>query len=78
MTDLASSPSPAPAGKQPELVMRDRQRLERALRDLRTLMRRHGDAAQFLPHARRLRVAIQALEDEERELRDILGGNRAA
>lgn len=58
--------------------MRDRPRLERALRDLRTLMRHHGDAAQYLPLARRLREAIQALEAEERELREILGGDLAA
>ena len=58
--------------------MRDRQRLERALRTLRTLMRRHGDANQFLPLARKIKLAIQALEDEERELRDFLEGDLAA
>ena len=78
MTDLASSLTPAPAGQQPERGMRDKARLEAAIRTLRALMRRHGDAAQFLPLARRLRAAIQALEHEERELRDILGGDRAA
>lgn len=41
-------------------------------------MRHHGDAAQYLPLARRLREAIQALEAEERELREILGGDLAA
>jgi hypothetical protein len=57
--------------------MRDKARLERAFRDLRTLMRRHGDAAQYLPLLRRLKAAIQALE-EERELRELLGGDLAA
>lgn len=58
--------------------MRDKARLERALRDLRTLVRRHGDAARYLPLARKIKAAIQALEEEERELRDLFGGDRAA
>lgn len=75
MTDLALSLFPAPAAQHPESAdMRDKVRLERALRDLRTLLRRHGDATPYLPLIRRLRAAIQALEDEERELRELLEG----
>lgn len=53
--------------------MRDRPRLEAALRDLRTLMRRHGGVA-YLPLKRKIEAALTALENEERELREFLEG----
>ena len=77
MTDSTLSRSPAPAGQQPETGMRDKARLEAALRDLRTLMRRHGGAP-YLPLARKLMAAINATEAEERELREFLESDRAA
>ena len=56
--------------------MRDRQRLEAAIRILRSLMRRHGGEA-YLPLARRLVAELRALESAERELRVFLNGELA-
>jgi hypothetical protein len=41
-------------------------------------MRRHGDATAYLPLARKIKGAIQALEVEERELHEFLAGDPAA
>jgi hypothetical protein len=57
--------------------MRHKARLEGALESLVALMRRHGEPAAYLPLARRLRKEIQALDAEEQELRDLLGGDLA-
>lgn len=57
--------------------MRDKARLERAIRTLRTLMRRHGGEA-YLPLARKLVAELKALEGAERELRSFLDGDLAA
>lgn len=76
MTDpVVSHPGAKPCVSEHGDEMRDKARLERALRDLRTLMRRHGGAS-FLPLARKLMEAINAIEAEERELLEFLASDR--
>lgn len=77
MTEPASSLTPAPAGKQPERGMRDRQRLERALNVMREVLA-GPEGRQYLPIARRLRAELADLDAEDRELAELLGKTRAA
>lgn len=57
--------------------MRDKARLEAAIRILRTLMRRHGGEA-YYPLAERLVAELAAMKERERKLNAFLDGDLAA